>query len=368
MLFGLQYVDHPFCRIHEAVEHFVQESCQGVQFTPAIFPEWFRNVPGNAPALNTRFRALHDAILALGAAGRLRFRDAFDQLNRVQELCEQVDVAIPAVDGPIAEAMRDLLDYMFDTVVPGNKTLQEALGVSGDIVRDYFQTFRKQNSPLCPFCGLACYNPPKGGGRRTAYDHYLYRGTYACSVINPMNLVPMCDGCNEPPSKGQKDVLAANGQRRRAYYPYAQAGGIGVSATCAQLPSIDNANGEWIVTVHALAPAEQEQVDVWKWLFRFPDRYSEHLSDRYESWARLFTTMIRRSSNPQNVPGLTAEMASRAQDWRELRDEANVSEAVLQVALLEFLASAAAAPLLSGMLGVMKSEYGTVVKRQSQLN
>ena len=57
---------------------------------------------------------------------------------------------------------------------------------------------------------------------RADYDHQLCKSKYPIFAIHPINLIPLCDVCNQDAKKAKDLFKHKNGTDRLAFYPYTE--------------------------------------------------------------------------------------------------------------------------------------------------
>lgn len=133
-----------------------------------------------------------------------------------------------------------------------------------------------QHINFCPFCGLSLLN------HRTVhnedYDHYLDKDHYPLAAANLMNLVPMCQPCNQR-HKGTQNIIKKNIAFRKAFFPY------GTKQTDLTLldSKLFNSHGvpDWIIGFNPKTP----ESNTWNEVFTIHERYKQSvLPKRYDQF------------------------------------------------------------------------------------
>ncbi len=348
MLFDLNFVpNHPVYRLQEAIDYFFANGLRQQSYNVNCVPTWFRPVVGELPSLDQRLRRLFRLLKQETPASQSKLLRAWTNNNSVQALCEDKALKIGCFlcsSSALRKQLRGLFEYLYDEGLDAKAFIAAA---GNKTFLDHYHAFRKINAAVCPFCGIENY-VDRTDRLRSTYDHYLPRSRYFFSSVNFQNLVPMCDRCNERPSKGTTDpLLGRNGKRRRVFYPYASCRGIRLSVSCIQRPALGD-GGKWKVVVKPANSKDSESVQTWKSLFRFPHRYETRLEERNSVWIRD----LLASSKPSQLRTPTNLRAAFRKEARKLKNPYFVtskSEAVLQGAFFSYLGSAADVTILKGI-------------------
>lgn len=149
----------------------------------------------------------------------------------------------------------------------GSAPFREQIGE----IDDHYRSFVQMNdSGKCPFCGI---NDIKGINhtKREAYDHYLPKGLYPFNSINFRNLAPACHECNSS-YKLTKDPLNCSTGRRRAFYPYRNAGysiQVKVDIRKADVTTLEPED----IQLEFGPAALKEEIETWKDVYGIEERY-----------------------------------------------------------------------------------------------
>ncbi len=145
----------------------------------------------------------------------------FKANNAIKKLCEGKGTPllyndIEAINRDLANEIKSFFNNLYTEVFK----LQSFKNHFGDIHEHYRSFVRKNDTGVCPFCGitdLKSENLPYVD----AYDHYLSKGKYPFSSVNFKNLFPMCHECNSYNKHG-KDIIHQTGTttRQKGFYPY----------------------------------------------------------------------------------------------------------------------------------------------------
>lgn len=106
----------------------------------------------------------------------------------------------------LIDAAKPITHYGFDILTNGEKPPRY-------LHYDYIY----QHTKFCPFCGISILNPKEV--HNEDYDHYLDKDNYPLAAANLINLVPMCQSCNQR-HKGTKNIIKKNIAFRKAFFPY----------------------------------------------------------------------------------------------------------------------------------------------------
>ena len=150
--------------------------------------------------------------------------------------------------------------------------------------RQYHIIFNELDEKTCPFCGIDRIMNPDDVAQDQ--DHYLAKSIYPFAAANMRNLVPMCRCCNRD-YKSTKDVLRCEqGNRRRAFDPYA-----------CESPTVSLLNSRLDASNDSLLPEWQvdflpstEEVETWDRVFDIRTRYKRDvLNQNFNRWIGDFS-------------------------------------------------------------------------------
>jgi hypothetical protein len=161
-------------------------------------------------------------------------------------------------------------------------------------------------------------------------------------------LVPMCKDCNEPPAKGQKDLLYTDGaipQRRQVFYPYAGSGGVEIRVKCFLKPSLNDL-GEWAVDITPTNPNEAEQIQTWCEVFNIKRRYEAYIAEHQKWWISVFVHSQSLSGQELEVSTLKQNMTKWKESHRFIKIQTG---ALLCCAFFEYLINEAEQTYLEGL-------------------
>jgi 5-methylcytosine-specific restriction endonuclease McrA len=223
MIYGYKYKKHVIEEFHKGIMFFFKYL---IDNSPAsfdrdlMFPKLF--VP-MMKASNKKFDPFLEKLVLeytlLNASQKKKVKQAFDNNNKIEELCngKLSPVKYSDLEANFAKSLRGFLDKLWEEY-PHNDSIKNKYKK----VQSHFDAFTNrdfQKAIICPFCGLNPLKPSEGKGRN-AYDHYLPKSLYPFTSVNFINLVPICTDCNNKGEKGDKDVLYRIGTRRKLFYPF----------------------------------------------------------------------------------------------------------------------------------------------------
>jgi len=219
-------------------------------------------------------------------------RDSFSQEQRtdfinkvrlscdIQRICNREDspFLIDDIDENIREIVKKLAIDLYTQVLNG----KHAKAIYGSL-QEHFEAFKEYNPIFkCPTCGLS---PAKSSAeKRDDYDHYLPKTLFPFSVINFKNLVPICTDCNKKDAKGDKDILAINGDRK-LFYPYDESH-KGISVSCEVVNDTleaDENNLEFSFS-YSTEDNRGEEIESWKTIYKIEDRYKRRAKGKGRNW------------------------------------------------------------------------------------
>ena len=200
-------------RIHEGVE-----ASEGVPSWPELLPAEWRARLESRTGLRDRLQRYLRVVEGLGRKERkrilraLREQNAIDRLVSCSSECDSVEDLAEPVRGPA----RELFGFAFELL--GRIEVREL---------HYACIYANSRYHVCPFCGCEYFDAP--GAPRESLDHYLSYSRYPFAAANLRNLVPMGNKCNSRYKRAQDILRAADGARRRSFFPYGNIPAISVS-------------------------------------------------------------------------------------------------------------------------------------------
>ncbi|RSZ28077.1 hypothetical protein [Acinetobacter bereziniae] len=174
----------------------------------------------------------------------------------------------------LIDATAPITEYGFDILT--NKTIG---------TRQAHYNFIYQKNNYCPFCGLALFN--KITVHNEDYDHYLSKEKFPLAAANLLNLIPMCQACNER-HKLTQNIISDRGFFRKAFYPYGKKR-ADISLLNSTLFKLDG-TPDWDIR---FTPNCAESV-TWDQVFHIKLRYKDTvLEKRYTKFLDKITEMFK---------------------------------------------------------------------------
>jgi hypothetical protein len=237
--------------------------------------EWFKN----------QINLIYKVCKGLSTQERDSFKNAFQNNNRIEELCNGTKKPIP-LDTLRSELVVVLIPFFENlyTKFLGWKLIWNKYGTK----KSYYDALILQNKfNLCPCCGFGDFKTYYSKGY-SPYDHYLPQLHYPFSVINFDNLVPLCHSCNSD-YKGSTDILE-NG--RKVFYPFASNHPqieVEITVDKTALVKLINKvedNGVFIdkQNITITFNPKDDRIDSWDIIFKIKDRYFNKVADNRVSW------------------------------------------------------------------------------------
>jgi hypothetical protein len=167
-------------------------------------------------------------------------------------------------------------------------------------VRKYIRDFKKTNDVyFCPICGVETI-PHGSREARSALDHWFCKAKYPFLGVYLNNLIPMGAGCNNPPRKGEKELIYTDNSRSKRqefYYPFVYDGEVEVILKCLREPTnIEDDCGEWVFQFKGVNAEHQALIDRWSSFFEISARWIEEVLELYVlSWTNEVVNVIRES-------------------------------------------------------------------------
>jgi hypothetical protein len=172
MFFGLTAIDHPCCKMQEAVESFFFKSIDQVTFSTDLFPVWIRTTirqtnpqvasgTGSSGAtastprrttLGDRFEAVH-AHLHSSSMSCGKRRAIYNQLyvtNQIEELCGgKVSIPLNEIDwkSDLGFAISELMEALYSSL---DLAVFRRPGQTGQPTHQFYTEFTKTNCKVDP--------------------------------------------------------------------------------------------------------------------------------------------------------------------------------------------------------------------------
>lgn len=244
-----------------------------------LFPPERRNLLASRPGLQDRLAAYRAVAEDLPKEARKFIEKVLGEQNRIAELlaCAQDCGDIEDLPSIAQVPLINLFDFGF-----------YLLGELGIRDRAYQKIFEALPRSICPFCAWEPFEHPKL--HREDFDHYLPKTRYPLAGANLINLVPMGSKCNTS-YKGQQDILIApNGNRRRAFFPYG-APGAKVSLEGSAWNLAASSQPSWSIKLEPDIP----ECETWDQIFRIKKRLElNHLAPRrLNEWLTEFAGLYQ---------------------------------------------------------------------------
>ena len=280
-------------RIHEGLE-----ASEGVPGWPELLPAEWRARLESRTGLRDRLQRYLRVVEGLDRKERkrilraLREQNAIDRLVSCSSECDSVEDLAEPVRGPA----RELFGFAFE--------LLGRLEVRG---LHYACIYANSRYHVCPFCGCEYFDAP--GAPRESLDHYLSYSRYPFAAANLRNLVPMGNKCNSRYKRAQDILRAADGARRRSFFPYGNIPAISVSLDdSVPFGGVDGELPRWEIRFNI----ESEEVDTWLDVFSIRERYARDVLDEgFKTWLGEFSVWCRRLEVADSDESTILETVSR---------------------------------------------------------
>lgn len=235
--------------------------------------------------------------ISLNDDQRADVREAFYVNNRIEDLCNGVvePIELDALPSVVKDHMKPTLEKFY-------MPLLDRAEIPGD-KHDYYNELQRSNQfKTCPCCGLL-----KIESAESHYvednDHFFPKSKYPFSVVNFLNLVPICDKCNKK-HKSTKNPLDHNG---RAYYPFCvNHNPISVSVNIIDSNTLDYANLKE-EDVDLTYTGDSDKNSTWDWLYNITTRYNDEVCEFAYSELRIMKRRLEFNKD-QNNRNLYAEL------------------------------------------------------------
>lgn len=224
---------------------------------------------------NSKIESIYQHFSALSAPQIVQLKAWYKANNSIEQLCDNDPEVSPvnyqqlaAFNEPLSEELKAFFKKLYGKDILGLKVIKDKIG---HINHHYDEFMQVNNAGKCPFCGLS---DVKGinHSKREAYDHFLPKSIYPFNSINFYNLAPMCHECNSS-YKSVKDPLNdAAGNRRRAFYVYANVKPICNIEITLSTNDIESLESE-AITLSITSALHQEHVNTWMDVYGIEERY-----------------------------------------------------------------------------------------------
>ena len=287
MIYALEYIDnHPSYRIHEGVSYFINEMERMDSFDESIFDASYieiKDALSASPKFKELLVALYDAYKTVAVEReRKKIIEAFNYWNNIDSICQKCDGKFFVWDDlrkGVGKKIKNLFEYLYKELTKTSAQLK-----SKNMLREqHYAEFWKKNGKVCCCCGIDVLSDPVI--KLNAYDHYLHITKYPYCGINYRNIIPVCDDCNESPSKGSKHVLFENyseRKRRLAYFPYEQ-----INSPKIQIEIDKIFPGDCSINLQIKGDSI-EKTNTWMQIFNIVNRYKSIINTEKERWITTF--------------------------------------------------------------------------------
>jgi hypothetical protein len=214
---------------------------------------------------------------------KLELIDFYSNTNDIEILCTnktKLPITYVELKGKypdLQNAINNFYSKLYGAESPFN--LKEFGQLNKKLIQSHYNEFIKINDDgICPFCGIL----PIDGNivkTREAYDHFLPKAIYPFNSINFKNLSPMCYKCNSG-NKSTNDPIEHIKGRKLAFYPYAN-NHPAIEFEFELLTNNVNAITPADYTLTINSPANVEQLETWKRVFKTDRKYKDDGSLEY---------------------------------------------------------------------------------------
>jgi hypothetical protein len=295
MLFNVTPVNTALSRIEEIPDAFFANITAHQVFSYHLLPHWFQAEYGNLKARGL-YKKAQDFFIAIKASNRENdIIIGYNNYKTISIHC--TDLTSPLfyledINADVFEKGKVFFDGLFKSLDSSWLTKFTSTNV-----HQYLADFKTQNKVyLCAVCG----NEKIVSNRyeaRGALDHWLCKAKYPLASVNWSNLIPLGEGCNRPPVKGEKEIVWTDNERniRQTFlYPYSFQGDVDISLNCIIEPSNGIADfGEWEFQFTGQNLQHQDLLNKWNVFFNINYRWVEEtLKEFIETWTDLFSSYI----------------------------------------------------------------------------
>ncbi len=294
MLFNISQENSALIKIEEIPNAFFNNILIKDSFDYDLFPTWFQEHFGNRKdGLYKKAKKLFDEIKVSGREQEIV--DGYLNSLAIDVYCLDVNSILfycENISREIFDAAKEYFNYLYTSL-----DLQWFIQYSETNVLEYVKDFKRNNNVfLCPVCGVESIksNPYEA---RASLDHWLCKSKYPFYSVNWNNLLPLGDGCNKVPVKGEDEVLWVENDRitrRSFFHPFHWVDDMQISLICNEEPSIDiNPKGSWEFTFKGVDNNHQDLIDKWNVFFRINGRWiDENLHEFIEVWTVQFAQYL----------------------------------------------------------------------------
>ncbi|MDR6499131.1 5-methylcytosine-specific restriction endonuclease McrA [Burkholderia ambifaria] len=336
MLFHYEYVPTRLEKIEEWLSHLVKEVwCKPSKsfYLRRLLPEFqqvVRETVKSSRGTDYLFGPIHCIHNIcrdkLTEADRTKLASYFDQNINILALCSKQNGSLPATYDDIKLLDADLAKHLYDfcvnlwSEVRKRKAVTDRLGT----LAEHFKEFSKKNRKrICPFCGISRIDGIFSTIQED-FDHYLPKRKYPFNSVSMRNLAPICDKCNKKYKLQQDPIYDEQGNRRKAFYSYAQTNPsvrlrIELSPTNGQIVDARNLQPENI-QLHLTSTTHQTEIEAWKEVFHIEERYKaiccEEETAGYYWLQQVLGEMREAGKSPEDA--LAAIKRAAISNWADL--------------------------------------------------
>ncbi|WP_431609269.1 hypothetical protein [Chryseobacterium sp. 'Rf worker isolate 10'] len=274
-----------------------------------IHPD-FQTIIDNHEALNQKLEAVFTAYMALAPAGKAQVQQAYSNNNNIEQVCN--NTVRPVKFDELPAGIQDPLKALYGSKgtlyqMLTAKDNYEAVKNKCGSLKGHFEKFRGQNPiSVCPFCGMENLMTEYEDGKNE-YDHYLSKNDYPFCSINFNNLTPICDICNKPGYKGQKDIPFqpnTNPQiQDELYDPYSIAYpehviDLKINSTSTDLKDVD----DWTLSIDCTPIGNVRKKDRWLEIYKIESRYKGKIAGDSYKWKDRIVSKYALRCKRKGIP------------------------------------------------------------------
>lgn len=305
MLYFYKQVMHPINNMHDYMHHFFMQLFAEVSpvyhHADFIHPD-FQTIIDSHGVLDQKLNAIFTAYMALLPAEKKQVQQAYSNNNSIEQVCN--NAVRPVKFDELSNGIQDPLKALYGSEGELYKMLTAKKGYPAvknrcGSLKGHFEKFREINpASVCPFCGMENLLTEYEDGKNE-YDHYLSKNDFPFCSINFNNLTPICDTCNKPGYKGQKDIPfqpKTNPQiQDELYFPYSttfpdHSIDLKISSTTTNLKDIDS----WTLSIDCIPAGNVRRKNRWLEVYNIESRYKGKIAgDSYE-WKNTIVSEYHR--------------------------------------------------------------------------
>jgi hypothetical protein len=259
-----------------------------------LFPNWFEEERGlRRDGLYALGQTLFNLIKGSGREADIVLW--YEEYKNIEEHSQNTATVINYLTG-ISQDLHDAARKFF-TKLYNSFDSQWFTNYTNSSVKKYIGEFKRSNDVyVCPICFSESITHGKKEAR-SALDHWFCKAKYPFLGVYLNNLIPMGNGCNNPPRKGEHELIYTDdtrAQRQEFYYPYVYGGVVTVGLRCLREPNdIDEDFGDWLFEFTGVDAPHQLLVNRWNSFFEISDRWIENILEVYIlSWTKEVKNML----------------------------------------------------------------------------